>query len=50
MGKRESMYAGSEDDLKRDNILARSLELLTNLPPSPLKDDLLAVCKEYVNI
>ena len=37
-------------DLKRDNILARSLELLTNLPPSPLKDDLLAVCKEYVNI
>ena len=44
------MYAGWEDDLKRDNILARSLELLTSLPPSPLKDDLLTVCKEYSTV
>lgn len=50
LGYSVSMYAGWEDDLKRDNILSRSLELLETLPPSPLKDDLLTVCKEYVNV
>lgn len=50
LGYSVSMYAGWEDDLKRGNILARSLELLTSLPPSPLKDDLLTVCKEYSTV
>ena len=38
------------DDLKREHILSRSLELLETLPPSPLKDDLYTVCKEYMSV
>ena len=50
LGYSVSMYAGWEDDLKRENILFRSLELLEILPPSLLKDDLYTVCKEYMNV
>lgn len=50
LGYSVSMYTDWEDDLKRETILSRSLELLENLPPSSLKEDLLTVCKEYVNI
>ena len=39
-----------DDDLKREHILSRSLELLETLPPSPLKDDLYTVCKEYMSV
>lgn len=50
LGYSVSMYTDWEDDLKRETILSCSLELLENLPPSSLKEDLLTVCKEYVNI
>lgn len=50
LGYSVSLYSSLEDDLKRENILSRSLELLVTLPPSSLKDDLLTVCKEYVNV
>lgn len=50
LGYSVSMYASLEDDLKRENILSRSLEVLEALPPSSLKDDLLTVCKEYSNV
>ena len=50
LGYSVSMYGSLEDDLKRETILVRSLELLEILPPSSLKDDLLIVCKEYANV
>ncbi len=50
LGYSVSMYASWEDDLKRETILSHSLELLEILPPSPLKDDLYAICKEYMNV
>ena len=40
LGYSVSLYASLEDDLKREHILSRSLELLATLPPSPLKNDL----------
>ena len=36
LGYSVSLYASLEDDLKREHILSRSLELLETLPPSPL--------------
>lgn len=50
LGYSVSMYASLEDDLKRETILAHSLGLLERLPLSPLRDDLLIVCKEYSNV
>ena len=50
LGYSVSLYASLEDDLKREHILSRSLELLETLPPSPLKDDLYTVCKEYMSV
>ena len=38
------------NEMKREHILSRSLELLETLPPSPLKDDLYTVCKEYMSV
>lgn len=50
LGYSVSMYASLEDDLKREHILVRSLELLATLSPSPLKNDLYTVCKEYMSV
>ena len=49
MGYSVSMYANPDDEFKKHSILKRSQKVLDALSPSSLKQQLLAVCQEYVN-
>ena len=46
MGYSVSMYANPEDELKKHTILLRTRNILSLLPPSPLKEDLLLTYNE----
>ena len=46
MGYSVSLYANSEDELKKQAILIRSWKILPKLPPSFLKEQLLIFCNE----
>lgn len=50
MGYSVSLYANPDDEAKKQVVLDRSREVLTILPSSLLKDQLLAMSKEYENI
>ena len=50
MGYSVSLYANPDDEAKKKVVLDRSREVLTILPSSLLKDQLLAMSKEYENI
>lgn len=41
-----SMYANPEDEVKKQTILNRSRKLLNLISPSPLQQQLLAICNE----
>ena len=43
MGYSVSMYANPEDELKKQTVLLRTLKVLSLLPLSPLKEQLLSV-------
>ena len=47
MGYSVSLYANPDDEVKKQVVLERSRVVLTILPSSPLKDQLLAVSDEY---
>ncbi len=49
MGYSVSLYANPDDEAKKQVVLERSRAVLTILPSSSLKDQLLAVSDEYEN-